>query len=429
MEKKITPSMQKMIDLVSEKFKDDPKMVQLFINCFTNTLDKTVERLEDGGTYIITGDIPAMWLRDSVAQVRPYLTLAAEDQEISDMLAGLVKRQFFCINLDPYANAFNREENGNCWEKDETEMSDWIWERKYELDSLCYPVQMAYLLWKNTGRTDHFDEDFVKGVRTILHVFRTEQHHEEKSPYRFVRRNCYYTDTLSRDGKGSLVKDGIGLIWSGFRPSDDACEYGYLIPSNMFAVVILGYLEEIMTNILNEPEIAKEAAAIRREVKEAIDSIAIVNNEYYGKLYAYEMDGLGRYNLMDDANVPSLLAMSYLGYEPADPEVAKNTRNFVLSEGNPHYYKGTAAAGVSSPHVPPCYIWHIGLAIQGLTEDSMEEKKRILEMMRDTDGGTGMMHEGFHVDDPTKYTREWFSWANAMFCELMMDYCGVRVKR
>ena len=131
---------------------------------------------------------------------------------------------------------------------------------------------------------------------------------------------------------------------------------------------------------------------------------------------------------MYDANVPSLLAMEYLGYE-GDREVMENTRRFILSEGNPYYFKGKAAAGIGSPHVPPYYIWHIGLAIQGLTEASREEKLRLLQLMRDTDGGKGMMHEGFHVDDPSKYTREWFSWANAVFCELVLDYCQIRVKK
>ena len=223
MEKMLPEALLKLIKRVEENFPEDPKMVQLFVNCFTNTLDTTVKRLPDKTTYIITGDIPAMWLRDSVAQIRPYLMAAGEDGDIADMLVGLVKKQFFYVNLDPYANAFNQEANGNCWEHDETDMGPWIWERKYELDSLCYPIQLSYLVWKNTGRTDQFDETFVKGVRRILKVWRTEQHHEEESPYSFVRKGCYFTDTLSRNGKGALVKSGTGLIWSGFRPSDDAC--------------------------------------------------------------------------------------------------------------------------------------------------------------------------------------------------------------
>lgn len=429
MGKALPKSLQNIIDTVHQKFADEPDMVQEFINCFTNTLDTTVKKMEDGTTHVITGDIPAMWLRDSVAQLRPYLLAAEEDKEIADLLVGLSKRHFFFINHDPYANAFNQEANGNCWEHDETEMTDWLWERKYEVDSLCYPIQFAYLIWKNTGRTDHFDEAFVKGLNRILEVWRTEQYHEEKSSYSFKRKNCYFSDTLSRDGKGALVKSGTGLIWSGFRPSDDACVYGYLIPSNMFATVVLGYAEIIAKEILKDEKLAKEAASLKEEIHNAIENLGIIDSEYYGRIYAYEMDGFGQYLLMDDANVPSLLSMNYLGYEAKDREVVENTRKFVLSNGNPYYYEGTAAKGIGSPHTSPGHIWHIALAIQGLTSDSEKEKLDILHKMKNTDAGKGMMHEGFDVNDPTKYTREWFSWPNALFCELMLDYCSVRVKK
>lgn len=430
MKENLPESLLKLIGKVRETFADDPAMADLFYNCFTNTLDTTVKKMEDGTTHVITGDIPAMWLRDSVAQVRPYLIAAAEDSQIADLLIGLSRCQFFLINHDPYANAYNQEANGNCWEKDDTDqMSDWLWERKYEIDSLCYPVQLAYLIWKNTGRTDHFDAAFVKGLHTILKVWKTEQCHEEKSPYYFRRKNCYFTDTLSRNGKGALVKSGIGLTWSGFRPSDDACVYGYLIPSNMFATVVLGYMETIALEVLDDELLAAEAAALEKEIHNAIETMAIVKNEYYGKIYAYEMDGYGQYLLMDDANVPSLLAMDYLGYEAKDREVVENTRKFVLSHGNPTYYEGICAKGIGSPHTPPEYIWHISLAIQGLTAKTKEEKLRILKVMQETDAGKGMMHEGFHVDDPSRYTREWFSWPNALFCELCLDYCGIRVEK
>ncbi len=406
---------------------EDPKLYETFENCYTNTLDTTVKEMPDGTTYVITGDIPAMWLRDSVAQVRPYLVLARQDRKIADLLAGLVKRQFFYIGIDPYANAFNEEANGNCWEHDDTDqMSDYIWERKYEIDSLCYPVQLAYLLWQQTGRTDQFDEAFWKGLETILDVWEREQYHEECSSYYFRRKGSYFTDTLSRDGKGALVKSGTGLTWSGFRPSDDACTYGYLIPSNMFATVVLGYMVEIVSQVSGQSQrqkaIGKRAGKLRQQIREAIETIGITKTEDFGEIYAYEVDGYGQYNLMDDANVPSLLSMTYLGYEPKRPEVAENTRRFLLSDANPYYYKGTAAAGIGSPHTPPSYIWHIALAVEGLTSTDKQEQKRILNTLLETDGGKALMHEGFHADDPGRYTREWFSWANAMYCELLLRY-------
>lgn len=427
MKKTLPESMERLLDKVGEVFQDEPKIVDMFKRCYTNTLDTTVKRMEDGSTYVITGDIPAMWLRDSVAQIRPYLLLAKEDKEISDLIAGLVKRQFFYINLDPYANAFNEEANGNCWEKDETDMGPWIWERKYEIDSLCYPVQLAYLLWKNTGRTDHFDQGFIQGVHRILEVFETEMYHEEKSPYRFIRRNSFYTDTLSRDGMGALVKSGTGLIWSGFRPSDDACTYGYLIPSNMFAVVILEYIHEISKIIPSMEEIGQKAMKMADTVRTAIETYGVTKVEGIGDTYAYEVDGFGQFHLMDDANVPSLLSMRYLGYKPSSPELEQQTRAVILSERNPYYYEGSKAKGIGSPHTPVRYIWHISMAMEGLTARSKEEKYEVIKRMVATDGGKGLMHEGFHVDHPEDYTREWFSWANAMFCELVLQYCGYEV--
>lgn len=422
-------SIEKILNSVKEKLKDEQKLFEMFQNCYTNTLDTTVKHMPDGSTYVITGDIPAMWLRDSVAQLRPYLIAAKEDPEIADILTGLSKRQFRYIQIDPYANAFNEEENGNCWEHDDTEMNGWVWERKYEIDSLCYPLQFAYLIWKNTGRTEHFDTVFKAGAEKILEVFHTEQDHEGRSPYHFQRRDTYFTDTLSRDGKGALVKSGIGMTWSGFRPSDDACTYGYLVPSNMFASVVLGYLEEIAEEFFHDTKLAGEAKTLKKEIYEGIETYAITKTEAFGEVYAYETDGYGQFNLMDDANVPSLLSMEYIGYEGKKKEVADNTRRLILSEANPYYYEGKKAAGIGSPHTPVKYIWHIALAMEGLTAKSKEEKLAALHMLAKTDGGAGLMHEGFHADDDTRYTREWFSWANAMFSELVLDYCGYRIER
>lgn len=422
-------AVDRILKLAEGKLREEPRLFEIFQNCYSNTLETTVKRMEDGTSYVITGDIPAMWLRDSVAQLRPYLIAAGEEDELADILTGLSKRQFRYICIDPYANAFNETDNGNCWEHDETEMNGWIWERKYEVDSLCYPLQFAYLIWKNTGRTDHFDAFFREGAEKILKVFRTEQRHEEDSPYHFVRRNTYYTDTLSRDGRGALVKSGIGMTWSGFRPSDDACTYGYLVPSNMFAVVVLGYLREIADVILKDAKLKQEAQALREEIYEGIETYGITKTEDFGEVYAYETDGYGQYNLMDDANVPSLLSMEYLGYQGKDEKTAANTRRMILSEANPYYYEGRKASGIGSPHTPVKYIWHIALAMEGLTAKTPEEKLEALHMLSRTDGGTGLMHEGFYADDDTKYTREWFSWANAMFSELVLDYCGCRIRR
>lgn len=422
-------SIERILESVKEKLKNEPKLYTIFKNCYTDTLDKTVKKMEDGTMYVVTGDIPAMWLRDSSAQLRPYLIAAKDDPAVGDILTGLSRRQFQYIYRDPYANAFNETANGKCWRYDDTEMDRWVWERKYEVDSLCYPLQFAYLIWKNTGRTDQFDRTFRKGAERILEVFRTEQYHEEESPYRFSRKDTYFTDTLSRDGKGALVKSGIGMTWSGFRPSDDACVYGYLIPANMFAVTALSYLEEIADEIFHDSKLKADAGKLKREIYEGIERYGIVRTEEFGEVYAYETDGYGQYLLMDDANVPSLLSMDYLGYKGKDRAVAEHTRKLILSEANPYYYKGSLAAGIGSPHTPINYIWHIALAMEGLTADSREKKLETLHVLAGTDGGAGLMHEGFHADDDTRYTREWFGWANAVFSELVLDYCGYRIAR
>ncbi|MED5016269.1 glycoside hydrolase family 125 protein [Paenibacillus chibensis] len=421
-------SLGRLVDRMSEKWASAPHLLAIFQNAIRNTWGTTLKRMEDGTTFVITGDIPAMWLRDSAAQVRPFLVLSAEDTEVADLIEGLVVRQLRSIVLDPYANAFNEEANGHGHQNDETEMSPWIWERKYEIDSLCYPLQLSYLLWKNTGRTSQFGADFKAAAETILDLWTTEQRHETASNYRFQRKECVPTDTLIREGKGAETAY-TGMTWSGFRPSDDACDYGYLIPSNMFAVVVLGYLQEIADEVLQDEELRKRASRLAAEIEGGIQQYGTVEHPEYGRIYAYETDGLGHYNLMDDANVPSLLSIPYLGYRGADDAVYQNTRRFILSASNPYYYEGSAAAGIGSPHTPKGSIWHIALAMQGLTDDRPEEKQRLLNVMSETEAGTGLMHESFNANEPSDFTRPWFSWANMMFCELLMDYCGIRVKR
>ena len=410
---------------VDQEFGAESEIAKVFRNTFSNTLETTVEKLPDGSVFVVTGDIPAMWLRDSAAQFRPYLVL--KDERIEDMIRGIIQRQFYYINHDPYANAFNREENGQGHQDDLTEMTPLIWERKYEIDSLCYPIQLAYLYWKSTGRTDCFNESYSNAVDSILDLWKVEQNHSTDSPYTFQRLDCVPSDTLPHAGKGNPV-GYTGMTWSGFRPSDDATRYGYLVPSNMFAVVVLGYAAEIALKVTDNPAQARRAQKLAAEIKSGIEQYGKVEHPEFGLVYAYETDGLGNYNFMDDANVPSLLSIPYLGYLAADDEVYLNTRALILSSANPYYYSGTKAQGIGSPHTPENYIWHIALAMQGLTSTTQAEKRQMLELMASTTGGTGLMHEGFHVDDPAQYTREWFSWANSMFCELILDYLGLRPK-
>ncbi|HFI0364022.1 TPA: glycoside hydrolase family 125 protein [Streptococcus suis] len=411
---------------IQKKTADHPSWGSVFERCYTDTLDRTISQLEDGTTFVLTGDIPAMWLRDSTAQVKPYLALAGKDETLRQMIVGLVERQMAFILMDPYANAFNQAANGRGHQTDHTQMGPWIWERKYEVDSLCYPLQLAYLLWKATGETSHFNQTFFGAAEKIVQLWKMEQHHEN-SPYSFERDTDRLEDTLTHQGKGAPCAY-TGMTWSGFRPSDDACIYPYLIPSNMFAVVVLGYLGEIAEQFSSEEfsDLAEGARRLAQEIDQGIRTFGLTKNQAGETIFAYEVDGLGNQSIMDDPNVPSLLAAPYLGYCQKDDPIYLATRRTILSQENPYYYEGDYAAGLGSSHTFYRYIWPIALAIQGLTTDDKEEKARLLDTMVACDGGTGLMHESFHVDDPTLYSREWFSWANMMFCELVLDYYDIR---
>lgn len=424
----ISPEIKQFMSQVTEKAGvEHADWAKVFNVTYANTLETTVKKIADDDNFILTGDIPAMWQRDSTCQVRPYLVMAQQIPEVSDFIRGVIKRQFFNMNHDPYANAFNSEPNNAGHQKDHTEMTPWIWERKFEIDSLCFPVQLAYLLFKNTGRIDHFDADFVSGIKKMLTVFETEQHHMTKSEYRFERDDDRPEDTLTHNGLGSPVKE-TGMIWSAFRPSDDACVYGYLVPANMFAVLVLDYVQEIFSSVLDDEKIVGRAKKLQTEIRTGIEEYGTTTNAAGERIYAYETDGLGNYLIMDDGNVPNLLSAPYLHYVDLDDSTYINTRKTILSPENPYYYAGKYGKGLGSPHTPKNYIWHIALAIQGLTSNDQAEKARLLENMVQTTAGTNMMHEGFNVDNPKEYTREWFSWANMMYCELFLNYFDYKIK-
>lgn len=397
----------------------DLNLRKLFKNCFLSTLTTTVKEKEDSSVYVFTGDIPAMWLRDSSSQVNPYVRLCNVDPEITSMIKGVIKRQFFYIGIDAYANAFNEFANGN-GHKDITLLNDWVWERKFEIDSLCYPLWLTSKYYEETGDKEIFDDLFVKTVKTILNVFETEQDHDANSTYYFLREGMYASDTLDRNGKGCKCKVN-GLVWSAFRPSDDKCKYGYLIPSNMFIVVVMRFLIQVFSNIKKDEALLKQCTNLMNSVQAGLDECASFLDEKGNLRYAYETDGFGNAYFVDDANMPSLLSLPYLGYCDANSPIYASTRKILLSNLNEYYYEGSFASGIGSPHTPKNYIWHLGLIIQGLTSTNNKEKIQILKMLNNTHAGTFYMHEGFDKDNPSNFTREWFGWANSMFSEYFMD--------
>ncbi|KQN97686.1 glycoside hydrolase family 125 protein [Paenibacillus sp. Leaf72] len=412
-------AVQQVLEEAEQKLAHRPKLLQLFKNCFPNTLETTTKKMDDGTTFIITGDIPAMWLRDSVEQVIHYVPLAKNDVELQRIISGLIKRHMANIQIDPYANAFNESANDWHWNTtDETDMSPWVWERKFELDSICFSMRLAYAYWKETEQTDIFDSGFKAAMRRIVELWKTEQRHFELSPYRFVRDNGIPTDSLRNSGMGMPV-NYTGMIWSGFRPSDDACDFHYNIPANMFAVVTLRQMREMAEWVFRDMAFVKELKQLEDDVEHGIQLYGIYRHPEFGPIYAYETDGFGNYCLMDDAGTPGLLSITYLGYTTADDPIYQNTRKFALSKENPFYYEGKIAKGIGSPHTPPGYIWHMALSMQGITADNDEEKLAMIAMLEATDADTGFMHEGFHSDDPAIFTRKWFAWSNSLFSQLV----------
>ena len=401
------------------------RLAWMFVNCFPNTLDTTVhfdEKDTDGlpDTFVYTGDIPAMWLRDSGAQVFPYVKLAKNDAHLRKMLAGVLLRQFKCINIDPYANAFNREPNPNGgWMSDNTKMTPMLHERKWEIDSPCYVIRLAYEYWKVTGDTSVFGASWLDAIRNILDTFRDQQRKDGRGNYSFLRVTDRQLDTMNNGGWGAPTKP-VGLIASAFRPSDDATTFLFLVPSNFMAVTQLRHAAEILTKVNHSTELAEECNTLADEVENALKKYAVYQHPKYGPIYAYEVDGFGNQLLMDDANVPSLLAMAYLGDVPADDPVYRNTRHFVWSEDNPYFFKGKAGEGIGGPHVGYDMPWPMSIMMKAFTATDDAEIKRCVEMLMTTDAGTGFMHESFNKDDATKYTRDWFAWQNTLFGELII---------
>ncbi len=400
----------------------NPKLAWLFSNCLPNTLDTTVHYREQDGeddTFVYTGDIHAMWLRDSGAQVWPYLRFANSDEQLRKMLTGVIRRQMKSICFDPYANAFNDGPKGSYWMSDNTAMKPELHERKWEIDSLCYPIRLAYEYWKVTGDTSVFDETWLRAMKLILQTFREQQRKENKGPYSFQRKTERASDTMLNGGFGHPVKP-VGLIASAFRPSDDATTFLFLIPSNFFAVTSLRKASEILSIVNDEKQLAKECDELADEVHNALKKYAVYKHPKYGKIYAFEVDGFGNQLLMDDANVPSLLAMGYLGDVAIDDPIYRNTRRFVWSEDNPYFFKGKAGEGIGGPHIGYNMIWPMSIMMKAFTADNDKEIKACIRQLINTDADTGFMHESFHKDNPSDYTRSWFAWQNSLFGELIL---------
>lgn len=402
---------------------ENPRLAWMFANCYPNTLDTTVHQCEDvdgqPDCFVYTGDIPAMWLRDSGAQVWPYLRYAKTDSIIAHMIAGVINRQFKCINIDPYANAFNVNPIGAANPSDWPTANPYVFERKWEIDSHCYPIRLAYEYWKITSDESVFGENWVSAMSKILETFKKQQRKDGHGDYVFLRTTDRQLDTKCVVGQGNPVNP-CGLIASSFRPSDDATTFEFLIPSNFMAVSSLRKAAEILEKVNGEIHMAQECLALASEVEIALKEYAVVEHPQFGKIYAFEVDGFGSHFLMDDANVPSLLAMAYLGdVDPSDP-IYQNTRNFVWSDANPYFHHGIAGEGIGGPHIWSDVIWPMSIMMKAFTSNDNDEIRECIAQLMITDAGKGFMHESFHKDNASIFTREWFAWQNTLFGELIL---------
>ncbi len=422
----VSKAVEETIRTVKPKIKDQ-KLAWMFENCLPSTLDTTVlsftEKDESGqpDSFVITGDIHALWLRDSAAQVWPYLALIKQDDHLKAMVKGLIRRQAKCICIDPYANAFNDKPNPKGhWMKDLTDMKPELHERKWEIDSLCYPVRLAYHYWKACGDASVFsDPVWLESTKKIYQTFIEQQKKDGLGPYRFQRETSTQTDTMANKGWGNPVKP-VGLIASAFRPSDDTTIFQFLVPSNFFAVTSLRQLAEIYTEVVGDKVFAVKCNALADEVEAALKKYAVIEHSKYGKVYAFEVDGYENHLFIDDANVPSLLAMPYLGACDKNDPIYQNTRKLILSPDNPYFFSGKAAEGIGGPHIGLDFIWPMSIIMRAMTSSDDKEIAKCIKMLRNTDADTGFMHESFHKDDPKNFTRSWFAWVNTLFGELML---------
>jgi len=424
-------AVEEEIQRVSAKI-GDAELRWMFQNCYPNTLDTTVEMGVVEGkpdAFVITGDIPCLWLRDSSAQVQPYLHLVKRDPKLRDLFRGLIARQARCILIDPYANAFMKDPAAKTnlgWAlEDKTEMKPGVAERKWEVDSLCYPMRLAHNYWRETGDKVPFDALWAEAARASVRTFREQQRKDGPGPYSFQRSAPQPQETQMLQGFGAPTRPN-GMIHSMFRPSDDACQYPLFVPANLFAVTALRQMAVVAKEARGDNALAADAVALADEVEAATRQHGVMTMPDGQRVWAFEVDGFGNAYFMDDANVPSLSGLAYLGCVDAADPLFRATQARAWSQDNPFFFKGKAAEGIGGPHVGLRMIWPMSIIMRAMGAQDDATVRQCLGWLKASHAGTGFMHEAFDMDDPAKFTRDWFAWANGLFGEMMLGLVARR---
>ena len=401
----------------------DPELAWMFENCFPNPLDTTVDYTDHNGkpdTFVITGDIPAMWLRDTMHQMWPYLPLARKDRHLRLMLQGVIHRMARCILISPYAEAFLKSpDDKSIWDSDHTHMAPGVWEHKWEVDSICAVIRFSYGYWTATGDTTPFDTAWLEAMKRIVKTLQTQQRLDGPGPYRFQRDTFNSTDTLPRGGIG-FPANPIGLVFTMFRPSDDAVIYPLHIPDNLMAAREMKHLARMLRAIHADAEQVRVCDAFSDQLDGVVRRHGIITPSSADSLYAYEIDGYGNAVLMDDANWPGVLSLPWFKACSPTDATYRASRKRVWSEQNPYFYSGKFE-GIGSIHTPAGNIWPMSLIMYGLTAVDEREVAWALRALKNSSAGTGFIHESFDKNDPSKFTRSWFAMANAMFGELVVQ--------
>ena len=360
---------------------------QLFGNFFPES---------DGTTYVQTGDIPAMWLRDSAAQSIPYIRYYPAFPSLSSVFNGVIQRDAKNILVNPHAEAFSADYH--------------VWEDKWEIDSLCWPVILSFVYFVNTRDRSIFTPTLHKAMQTIVSTLQCEQQHNTCSHYSWPQAVPTHNE----------FNPNTGMIWSGFRPSDDPVMYRFNIPDEAFAVVAMRLLSQFARIAFDDPQLAANATKLADEVQVGVERYGKVwSPQHGGWMYVYETDGNGNNNLMDDANLPNLTGLPYIGWCSTDDPTYLNTRKFTLSSDDPYYFTGKYATGLGSPHTPKGWVWPLGMIDAALTTTKRKEITNAIDMLDRSDTINGMMHESVNPNDPSQFTRPDFGWANAFWADLL----------